>query len=926
MSGFVGRGRELAPIQELVAEVAAGVGGSLLVLGEQGIGKSALLRAGLAGAAGSGCRVLWGAADELEQQIPLRLMSRCLGPEGREALAAGPGDSLGGPMPGDPVLAAVERVLVLVDQLCAVSPVVVVVEDLHWADEASLLVWRRLSRAVRQLPLLMVGSCRPTPGHDQVERLRRGVVAGGGVVLSLGPMLTAEVHDLAGSIVGARPGRRLADVVGQAGGNPLYVRELVDALVREGRVAVRAGRAELMGEPGGVPVSLAAAIGDRLAALPAPVAAMLRWAAVLGQEFSVTDLTLVMERQAGDLMEMVEQALAAGVVAEAGLRLAFRHGLIRQAVYEGITRPVRAALHLQAARALERAGAGPGQVAAHLVAVPELAEEWAWEWLARAAPALAYQAPRVAAELLRRGLGQLPVSDPRREVLEASLVTVAHLLLLPDEVERVARPLLARTADPDRAAGTSWLLAYSLAQQGRVAEAAEVGEQALARPDISPLWRPRVLARQAMSYVLLDRVEEGQRAAEQALAGADQTGDPIAAGYALHLVSYLHAMRRDGAGTQEYCARALEVIGDDPRATDLRLILLANHAAWLENTDRLDEAGEAIREGLALAERAGTPRLGLMCTAAADYYIEVGQWDDALAVLEAAEGMPGTDYMPVLLHGQIAMIAAHRDDWDGAREHLAAVQDEKLETPALRSVAYCLLRARALAAERAGDPAAAVAVLTPCLDREMGEGMGERYLLLPPLARYAMAAGDDSAAQSAVRAAAEEVASSPLPIVAAAADVCRGVAAADPGPLIQAAGYYEAAGRRLDWAQALEDAAILLATRGERPAAQRALAGAAAGYESLGARWDLRRATSRLRVLGIRRGRGGAPPRPATGWAALTPTETVIARLVAEGRSNPDIAAELVLSRNTVQTHVSHILAKLGARSRADIVRMSLQN
>jgi DNA-binding NarL/FixJ family response regulator len=95
--------------------------------------------------------------------------------------------------------------------------------------------------------------------------------------------------------------------------------------------------------------------------------------------------------------------------------------------------------------------------------------------------------------------------------------------------------------------------------------------------------------------------------------------------------------------------------------------------------------------------------------------------------------------------------------------------------------------------------------------------------------------------------------------------------------------------------------------------------------EALGAALDLRRADARLRVAGIRRGRAGRRGAPVSGWAALTPTEQLIARLVADGRSNPDIAAELVLSRSTVQTHVSHILAKLGAQSRAGIVRHVLQ-
>jgi DNA-binding CsgD family transcriptional regulator len=107
--------------------------------------------------------------------------------------------------------------------------------------------------------------------------------------------------------------------------------------------------------------------------------------------------------------------------------------------------------------------------------------------------------------------------------------------------------------------------------------------------------------------------------------------------------------------------------------------------------------------------------------------------------------------------------------------------------------------------------------------------------------------------------------------------------------------------------------------RGETVAGRAAFAESAGTYLELGAGWDLRRAESRLRGYGIGRGRRGPRRRPSSGWDALTPTELKVADLVAQGRSNPDIAAELYLSRRTVQTHVSHILAKLGVRSREHV-------
>jgi predicted ATPase len=311
----------------------------------------------------------------------------------------------GGVMGGDAVAAGVEQLLAAVDRLCAESPVVLVAEDLQWADEATLLVWHRLCRATAQLPLLVAGSCRP--GGQGVAALRRAA-AERGAVMDLGPLGEAEVVELAGCLAGGRPGPRLARVARRAEGNALFARELVDGLVRGGRVRVSGGVAELSGGAGvRVPASLAAAIDGRLAALPADVMGMLRWGALLGSEFSARDLAVVSGCSAGELLGVVDTALRAGVLADTGLRLAFRHGLIRQVLYEGMPTGLRSALHMQAARMLAAAGAAPERVAAQLVPAglelnagadgtasdePDVleipADQWMVTWLAEAVPTL----------------------------------------------------------------------------------------------------------------------------------------------------------------------------------------------------------------------------------------------------------------------------------------------------------------------------------------------------------------------------------------------------------------------------------------------------------------------------------------------------------------------------------------------------------
>jgi DNA-binding CsgD family transcriptional regulator/tetratricopeptide (TPR) repeat protein len=926
--GLVGRDEELVLLEGLVAGLSKGVGGVVLVEGEQGIGKSSVLRAGLAGAEAAGCRVLWGGADELGQRFPLQLMMECIGP------VAEVGELLtgrGGVMAGDPVQAGVEQLLAVVDRLCAASPVVLVVEDLQWADEASVLVWSKLCLAVGQLPLLLAGSWRTGTAREDLGRLRRGVSSRGSVI-ELAPLGQGEVADLVGELVGGRPGPQLAEYIGRAGGNPLYARELTDELVRGGQLRRAAGIADIADQPAelAVPISLTAVIGERLDGLADHVIAALRWAAVLGAEFSVADLEIVSGRSAGDLMGVVDAALTAGVIAEAGPRLRFRHGLIRQVLYERMPAGLRAALHLQAARALADADAAPGRVAAQLAAAqlgPETdVEPWATEWLAAESPALIYLAPAVAADLIRDVLATLPYPDPRREDLEASLVAVAFLLLRHDEVERVAGRLLAATRDPDRIADLTWLLGYTLMRTGRPADAARTIRAALNRADLGQEWTARLTSLDALIQLVMGLPDQDGSVLEYALATAERSGDRLAIGYSLHAMSIRSIIRRDAADVVELTNRGLAVIGDDPQATDLRLLMLANQTSALGELDRRGEAIDIAREALVLAERGGTPRLATARIALADMYYFLGQWDDALAEVDPAVGLPGPNYLPLLVHGLIALIAAHRQDWQTAEDHLSGMPDLSAIRAAGVANAYYVLLTRALLAERAGAYDQAAEILSVAIDPVLAPEIPGLYGLLSVLGRAALELGDEPTLVAVAEAAQQGAERTALPVWTAVADHCRGLMTGDPGPALTAADYFGSAGRVLNRGQALEDAAALAARRGDLTAARQALAAAVAAYQVLGAEWDINRAGLRLRPFGIQRRRPAHTERPISGWGALTPTEVRVAGLLAGGRSNPDIAAELFLSRNTVQTHVSHILTKLGARSRVEIATEALKH
>ena len=885
---FAGRADELTVLRDLLTGLAAGVGGAVLVEGEQGIGKSALLRRVLADTGGAKFRLAWGSSDELRQQIPLLLIRQCFsGPRPARPGAAGDEPAVAGPLPsGDPVLAQTEQVLAEVERLCAQSPVVLVTEDLQWADEASLLVWQRLARSVGQLPLLLAGTYRPEPAREQVSRLRDEVLARGGTVLALGPLPAEDLPGLVERVTGARPGPRLAAEVRTAGGNPLYVRELVDALVRDGKVAVRAGVAELSAQapPLRVPALLRVMIAERLSALPEETVTVLRWAAALGQEFWLTDLETVTGQGAADLAGALDPAVADGVVTEAGGKLAFRHGLIRHQLYQGV--PPARLLHPQAARALAAAGAPKEQVAAHLALAPGQAAEWVGEWLAAALPVLSYRMPQVTGQLLREVITEIPDSDPQWEPLQAGLVMVAFLLGQYDEVQQAGRRLLASGRDPDRAAEVTWLMAYSLLRAGHPAEAIDALKIALTRPGVSELWAGRLRALQALMLTMTRRLGEAAEVADRALADGERTADPFATGYVLHALSSMSFVGRDLAAALNRIDRALTVIGNSDQTTDLRLMLLANRVGALGLLDRHDEAIGAAGQALIVAERAGTSRLAVIRCTLAYQHFEAGQWDDALAELEPALG---TDVGAgaSLAHGLIALIAGYRDDGDVAAEHLAAVSEQGGQAAAASANSHYLQLARAVAAERAGRPGTAVSVLAACLAPGAAMRMPARHLLLPTLVRLALTVGDAETAAAAAQAAADEADREPLPVKGAVADHCRGLLTADLAPVLSAAAYHASAGRPLRRAEALTDAAGLLASQGGTAPARDWFDEAVGLYRGMEAHWAVRSAAARLRGYGISPRQDGYRARPARGRESLTSTEAMIARLIAGGRSNP---------------------------------------
>ena len=531
---LIGRDSETAMLGRLAADLGAGRGSSVLVEGEPGIGKSALVRTSLATAADVGCDIFWGAGDELGQPLPLlpmldalRVRDPSVNPRRNSIVRLLRGED--GPDRGADVSAALaEQLLALVTEQCAARPTVLVVDDLQWADPASIALWARLARMVGQMPLLLVGMMRPVPQRDDLLALRR---APGVIRLRLGALSEAAVAELVAALAGGTPDEKLLLLAEGAAGNALYITELVAALARSSGVVVTGtGTAELTS--GSAPGSLSAAIADRLGFVPGAVREVLRAAALLGVDFAVPDLAIVAGRGVADLVPAIDEACAAGVLAESGSRMGFRHPLIHAALYDEIPAPVRAAWHRDAGRALAETGAPADRVARQLlqaVAGPGSpagpVDEWILSWLARSADLLVGQAPQVAAELLRKAVASSRAGSARHDLLMSRLADALYRVGDAAEAEQVVVWALAHAVDSDVLVDLHWTLAQCRMRVGRFAESLATLDQALASPGISARHRARLLVLAARTHCKWGEVETAGQVAATALAVASEVGD-----------------------------------------------------------------------------------------------------------------------------------------------------------------------------------------------------------------------------------------------------------------------------------------------------------------------------------------------------------------------------------------------------------------
>ncbi|MGZ4432400.1 MAG: helix-turn-helix transcriptional regulator [Trebonia sp.] len=926
---LVGRDNELALLDGLLREAARGRGAAVLIEGEPGIGKSALVHAAVSAAPDAGCQTFWGAGDELGTALPLLPFLDAL--QVREPSVNARRNTIVGLLRGeiaadrgaDVPATLTEQLLALVAEESAVRPVVLVIDDLQWADPASVALWGRLARTARQAPLLLIGTARPVPHRDDLLVLRRIVGDDGRIQLT--GLAEPAVADLVTLLAGGRPDGSLLHLAEGAAGNPLYLTELVAALLRGSNLTLTpAGTAALVGETG--PDSLSAVIADRLGFVTGPVRDVLRAAALLGVDFEISDLAIVLGRGLPDLLPAIDEARVAGVLAESGNSLGFRHPLIRAALYEEMPAAVRAAWHRDAARALAAAGAPPERVARQLLCAAdgaspaEVVDERMLDWLVRTADQLVGQAPGVAAELLAQAVASTPFGAAHHDWLVSRLADALYRTGDIVRAAQVANQALDFVTESDLLVDLHWTLAQCRIRTGQSAESLATLDRALETPGLSARHRARLLVGAARTHSSFGENETAGQVAGTALAAAEEASDNWAMGWALHVLSLVTAIQGRLTESLPLSDRALTVTRSDPGLTDLRLLLQINKAVTLGNLDRYEEAVTVAGEALSLADEVGTAiRLGQAHCVLAQCLFETGRWEDALSEIER---LPENIQEPAAACcdlGMAAVISFHRGEIATARGYVEAA------VPYADRLGHRLIPQLALAHsldhEHVGALPEALTALTGAFD-DISEEI-ELENLLPDVVRLAARTGDLELAQSLAGQAAKLAKGSEIPHRQANALYCEGLLDHDAGRLLTAAARYQDASRPLLAAKAYEAAAAEFLRADDRGRAREAFVQAVEAYTSIGAAADVARLRAAFRAHGIHRGPHSRHRRAVSGWDSLTDTEVKVAGMVAEGLSNPEIAAKLMLSRRTVSTHVSHILKKLGVASRTDIARES---
>ena len=898
LGDLVGRERELAALDGCLARVAGGESAVLLVVGEAGIGKTSLLHR-LRRSAGTRFDVVTGRATELERDVPLALF------DGTGLLPATPPDDR-----ADLARSVSSAVL----DRGRRTPVVILLDDVHWADIASLEVAQALLSKPPRSPHLLALFLRPGPVVDVLARTARS--AGRAVEhLDVGPLDRDSAQRLAGRSGANHP--HVDRLVTQSGGNPLLLTELSRAAATRARPTGTPDQPELPGV-------VVASVEGELDQLGPAARELVSCGALLGDPFDLELARAVSGLSRDETGPAVDELVAVRLLRPTNTlsRLEFRHPVIRTAVNGAVSLTGRLDRHARAARVLTEAGAPTPAVAHHLVHVAAPGDAAAAATLRAAAAAVRTRAPSVAADWYLAANRCAPATS-----IEA-FADLTDVLLQSGRVEEALASaddgLAHAGGDPAERLRLDLLAARVERVVGRHEASARRLHRAL-RADLPDSMRLDLLVGLASSA--FDQGDFGEAArivAEAAQVVGASGGRPVARAAVAAFAAMVARIAGDVTESEHRGDEAMALVAaarDDELAADAELLILV---PWgLVQLDRLDDALLAGRRGAGAARAAGNEVVAVILALPEALVLGLaGRLAEAIAASERTLLEARLTHVDQALQLALWLHAWLLVEGDRLDEGLAAATEsvriaEGLEDSVMVTAARSVLGSSLIVAGRPdeGVPLLAAHDGEPTWICRWSPRLVEGYLALD----------DVPGAVAAARRAVELDTVLGLRGTSTAVHRSLALVALHRGELDVALAEADAA---LVAARALgmrhdESQALVLSARARRDADPgRAAVDLDEAYRlatRLGQSRTARQAARELRRLGRRIGSGGRRAAEATGVGSLTVREREIADLVAAGHTNWEIAARLYLSDKTVEAHLSRAFAKLGVRSRAAV-------
>jgi ATP/maltotriose-dependent transcriptional regulator MalT len=954
---LVGRSDELASLIEVLADVEKGRTRAIELLGEPGIGKTRLLSEFAERAELRGCLVLSGSGSELERDLPFSVfidaLDEYVASLDADRLATLDQDvlaelahvfpSLVGLADGRAVAPQHERyrshraVRALLEVLSKRTPIVVVLDDFHWADSASVELLGALLRRPPATPVLTAVALRPRQAPDRLAAaLARAGRAAALTRLVLGALTLDEARGLLGDRVGAAEATLLYQ---ESGGNPFYLEQLARSPERAGRGS---SPRELSLGGSQVPHAVAASLNEELSLLSVVGRLVLEGAAVAGDPFEPELAGAAAGTPDAAAMRAIDELLELDLIRSTDVprRFRFRHPLVRRAVYEATAAGWRLGAHERCAEALAARGVTAPSRAHHVERSARQGDVDAVALLREAGEAAARLAPESAARWLGAALRLLPETAPAEQRVELLLDRAAALSAaghFADSHDALLEAIAVASAHSSALYTTAVTACAGVERQlGRYEQAHERLVRGLCElPEAASVQSVELLIELTLNDFYRSRYDAMYRSAERAVHDAKELGDAVLIAAALAMPALAAAMTGPTERARSFCVEAATLVD---KLSDEELSLRPDAASWLAAAelylDLYAEADKHASRALALARATGRgdPLFRLYPILPRVWYVR-GKLAEATELLDGAIESGRLLGSPPALAGNLfnrSVVAVAAGDLDVALAtaeeavELARDLDEGFVS------AWAAVRLAAVLLET-GRPDQAVELL---LDQAGGEKValipgGWRTYCLELLTRCWLALDRRSEAEHAAGLAESTAAAAQLPLVTAWADRAAAAVALHSGDVktaIERALAAAVAAQEIDApienALSRTLAARALARAGHSDRAVAELRRAAALFDACGALRYRECAERELGKLGHRphrRTRAGKPN--GTGIDSLTERELQVARLVVDRKTNPEIAADLFLSQKTVETHLRNIFRKIDVASRVEVAR-----